>query len=162
MDRKVSRWLISCYMCVDSLIWLIYLQIQISLRSNRFLWYFRRKKEMFGKRAKSKSEVSSHFSLYRNKSSLRKVLCIPSQACSRLKNQPRLACDTENFCTFSLHPAYLWLFGGWEGVSVTFSFVKSCRDSHPPSHPTPLEHDLALRNSISIGNHMNLSAIWNR
>ena len=44
MDRKVSRWLISCYMCVDSLIWLIYLQIQISLRSNRFLWYFRRKK----------------------------------------------------------------------------------------------------------------------
>lgn len=88
MDRKVSRWLVSCYMCVDSLIWLIYLQIQVTLRSNRLFVIFQ-KKEMFGKRAKRKSEVSSHFSLYRNKSSLRKVLCIPSQACSRLKNHTK-------------------------------------------------------------------------
>ena len=43
---------------------------------------------------------------------------------------------------------------------MTFSIVKSCQDSHPPSQPTPLEHDLALRGtSISIGNHMISSAI---
>ena len=72
LDRKVSLWLVKYFMCIDSL---ICLQLQVSLGSSRFFVIFQ-SKEMFAARAKSKGGVSSHFSHYRNTSSLRKVLCI--------------------------------------------------------------------------------------